>query len=192
MIRPPIRALPLAVAVALAGLASAGGASAQGTVADACAGLPTQAEEIACLRGALQESRAALARERGASADVPVPPPATQAARQSGTPSVRPSARAPEQLGAEQVASARREAAAAEPARESLMALAQAMRTDHLGLVTLRLDNGQVWQQAEARGVPLRLRADRQYPVEINPSGFGGYRMHFTDMGRQIVVRRLQ
>jgi hypothetical protein len=189
-----IRLLPIATAaIALTGLASAGGASAQGPAADACAGLPTQAEEIACLRGALQESRAALAREREAGADTPVSPPAVQAAaRQGAAPAVRPSARAPEQLGAEQVANSRREAAVAEPARESLMALAQAVRTDHLGQVTLRLDNGQVWQQAEARGVPLRLRADRQYPVEISASGFGGYRMHFTDMDRRIVVRRLQ
>jgi hypothetical protein len=111
----------------------------------------------------LQESRAALAREREAGADTPVSPPAVQAAaRQGAAPAVRPSARAPEQLGAEQVANSRREAAVAEPARESLMALAQAVRTDHLGQVTLRLDNGQVWQQAEARGAQITELPERE------------------------------
>lgn len=191
MIRLPVRPLPIVAAIAIAGLASAGEASAQGPAGDACSGLPTQAEEIACLRGALQESRAALARERapGGEPQIPVPPAPPQAVHQRRD---APAVRTPEQLGAEQVASARRTAAEAEPARERMRAVAQAVKTDHLGLVTLRLDNGQVWQQAEARGVPLRLRADHQYQVEISPSGFGGYRMHFTDTGRQIVVKRLQ
>jgi hypothetical protein len=185
VIRPSARPLSILAVTALAGVAGIGPAQAQSPAADVCAGLATQAEEIACLRGALQESRAALAHERGPSA----PPPATPAA----PPQVAPQGQAaPEQLGAEQVASSRRPPAEAQPEREQVQAVAQAVRTDHLGLVTLRLDNGQVWQQAETRGVPLRLRADRQYPVEISPSGFGGYRMHFTDTGRQIVVRRLQ
>lgn len=183
-----LRPLPIVAAIAMAGLAYAGEVSAQQPVGDACAGLPTPAEEIACLRGALQESRAALARERTPSGE-PQPQPQTQAVQQQR---IAPATRTPEQLGAEQVASARRVAAEAQPAKERVRAVAQAVKTDHLGLVTLRLDNGQVWQQTEARGVPLRLRADQPYPVEISASGFGGYRMQFTDTGRQIVVKRLQ
>jgi hypothetical protein len=185
VIRPPARLLTIVAATALAGLAHSGAAQAQSPAADVCAGLATQAEEIACLRGALQESRAAVARERkpsGPPSATPAAPPHAAELRQV----------APEQLGAEQVASSRRPPAETQPEQEQVRAVAEAVRTDHLGLVTLRLDNGQVWQQAEARGVPLRLRADRQYAVEISPSGFGGYRMHFTDTGRQIVVRRLQ
>lgn len=170
--------------VAAAALFADGGALAQSSPPDACAGLPTQAEEIACLRGALQESRAAQARERDA-APVPQDPPSVAVQQDPAT----PRSRVPEQMGAEQVRATQRDPG---PAPERLHALATLVKTDHLGLVTLRLDNGQVWQQAEARGVPLRLGRDRAYPVEISASGFGGYRMNFTDFERQIVVTRRQ
>lgn len=198
------RALGIAAGASLAFLLVAAPAGAQQGVADVCAGMATPAEEIACLRGALAESRAnrARTREDGIAAGPPVANPIAPAAppapevvqqRQALPPAAVP-ARQAEQLGAEQVAVARREprARAPKPEQDRMQALAAAVRTDHLGLVTLRLDNGQIWQQAEARGVPLRLRDDRQYPVEISPSGFGGYRMQFTDLGRQIVVKRLQ
>jgi hypothetical protein len=64
--------------------------------------------------------------------------------------------------------------------------------SDAQGLLTLQLNNGQVWRQTEQAGIPLSLRRGRTYPVEISGSGFGGYRMRFENNGRVIVVRRLQ
>lgn len=185
-----IRFLSIAAAIALVGPACAGAAMAQDAAADPCQGL-AQAEEIACLRGALQASRAVPPqvenfREDSEAAPQSAAPTAPQATPQAPETAERPGDR----LGREQVTASRREERKA-PAPPRLQADAAAIRTDHLGLVTLRLDNGQVWQQTEARGVPLRLGADRSYRVEISPSGFGGYRMNFTEMGRQIVVRRL-
>lgn len=182
-----IRPLSVAVAITMAGLAVGKGALAQSPAADACTGLATQAEEIACLRGALQESRAAQARAAQPAPQIPASPPPAVAPQALIAPPTTT-----RDLGAEQVAATRSGPTEANPEPQRLRAVATAVRVNHLGLVTLRLDNGQVWQQAEGRGVPLRLKVDRTYPVEISPSGFGGYRMSFTDTGRQIVVTRLQ
>lgn len=179
-------------ASALAGLAAAANAQSS-SAADVCKGMPTPAEEIACLRGALEESRSALSRERGGSVAAPPAAPEVVQQRQSAPAAVPTApARAAERLGQEQVAGARREARPPEPEPDRIRALASAVQTDPRGFITLQLDNGQVWRQSEKPDVPLQLRQDRQYPVEIRSSGFGGYRMRFTEIGRQIAVRRVQ
>lgn len=178
---------PLAFTAAImVGVAVGEGVLAQSPTADACTGLATQSEEIACLRGALQESRAAQARATQTAPQTPVTPAPSVAPQRSTTPTTTTW-----DLGAEQV-TASRKSVDVRPEPQRLRAVATAVSTNYLGLVTLQLDNGQIWQQAEGRGVPLRLKTDRTYPVEISPSGFGGYRMSFGDSGREIVVTRLQ
>jgi len=78
------------------------------------------------------------------------------------------------------------------PAEQSARAIVVASSRGPQGLLTLQLDNRQVWRQTEQTGIPLSLRRGRTYPVEISGSGFGGYRMRFENNGRVIVVRRLQ
>ena len=167
-------ARPTRAVLALA-LAQAVPAVAQNANAEQCSGTSSPAEEIACLRRALAKSQAqAGTRDRPAAQTQPSP------------------AAAPAGLGAEQVAVSHPASRAAEPSRPQMTAIATPVAADHLGLITLRLENGQLWRQTESGGTPLRLADGRPYPVEIAASGFGGYRMRFPEIGRQIVVKRLR
>jgi hypothetical protein len=150
------------------------------TAAD-CARMPSQAEEITCLRHALEQSQDAL---RGDAGGIRPAPQRTAAEPQ------HPVAAA-EELGVEQVTGSPAHPKAEAP-RRSVGAVVTAASEDARGLTTFHLDNGQVWRQVEQSGIPLSLEQSRTYPVEITGSGFGGYRMHFSDSGRVVVVRRLQ
>jgi len=145
-----------------------------------CERLSSQADEIACLRNALDQSRAALQgrKERGESTK---PLQLKHAAASVARPD----------LGSEQVAD-HAVHPKNKPAARSISATVVASSSGPQGLLTLKLDNRQVWRQTEQAGIPLSLRRDRTYPVEISGSGFGGYRMRFQNNGRVIVVRRLQ
>ena len=155
---------------------------------DDCAGMSSKDAEIACLRRALQESERALRGGRVTNENSQVP-------RAEASPSVRSAASAPahgsKSLGAEQVAD-RAERPKLRQTGQRISASVTGSSADHLGLLTLTLDNGQVWQQTEASGIPMRLRKSTRYPVEIRGSGFGGYRMSFTGRGRVLVVKRVR
>lgn len=56
----------------------------------------------------------------------------------------------------------------------------------------MQLENGQIWRQVENVDLPIRLDEDERFEVEITPSGFGGYRMHFPEMNRTISVSRIR
>lgn len=167
----------LACGLVLAGLSQPLAAQATAGIATAsdCAQRGPE-EEIRCLRAAL-EAREALDRTARAESDnsETVTPPAP-----------RPVATV--ELGAEQVEGRR-------PVRDDdgdrpLIARVTQSQADHLGRLTMRLDNGQTWQQAEPSAVPLRLRGNLD-PVEISRSGFGGYRARLPELGRRIAVRRI-
>ena len=182
---PAIAVLASAIA---SWLTDGGPAFAESAATDQCVGLPSSAVEVACLRRALDASRAALARAQGGSAPHPSSEP-----RPGGAPSKAAAAMPqPAGLGAEQVARRPSDNDAGKQRRARLMAMAAPVATDHLGLFTLQLENGQVWRQTESAGTPLRLANGKRYPVEIAASGFGGYRMRFPGIGRQIVVKRLR
>jgi hypothetical protein len=156
------------------------------TTAD-CARMPNSTEEIACLRHALEQSREALRGKRDEDSKHPAP----ELEQPVDSPVAASQQAARPGLGAEQV---RTGAAHREPQQRLRRVSATVTRTstDARGLLTLQLDNGQIWQQAEKSGVPLLLRPDGHYSIEISGSGFGGYRMHFSDSGRMLVVRRLR
>ena len=141
-----------------------------------CARRASPQEELACLRGALAARETLDWAERGADPSREVASP-------------QPAAIAPTQLGAEQVADLR-------PGRDDreeapMLATVSHSQVDHLGRLTIRLNNGQTWQQAEPRAVPLRLE-DGVEQVEISHSGFGGYRLRLPESGRRFAVRRVQ
>ncbi len=174
----------LACGLMLAGLSQplAAQATAGIATADDCAQRGPE-EELRCLRAAL-EAREAL--------DQPARAPERAPVRAEGdTETVMPPAPrrvATAELGAEQVEGGR-------PARDAdadrpLIARVTQSQADHLGRLTMRLDNGQTWQQAEPSAVPLRLRGNLD-PVEISRSGFGGYRARLPELGRRIAVRRI-
>lgn len=173
----------------------AGPALAQNGAAETCTGLPDSAAEIACLRAAL------AARTRGDAKPEPArpAPPRTvtpvvratpqPAQREAPTALAAPRSTTPE-LGADQLPGAGQRARHADDAR--ILAAVTGVATDRDGLLLLTLDNGQIWQQVERPTIPLALAENRQSAVEIARSGFGGYRMRFTEQGRTIVVRRRQ
>jgi len=185
-------------------LAAAGGrAPAQAEIAtvEECARMPTPTDEIACLRQALQQSQAA---SRGHDDEAL---PARQASDTGGEDAIRgaqaatpapvtaPAPGAEQRradLGAEQLARPAVKAAARAAEADDVRAVVIATETGPRDELTLRLDNGQLWRQTERPSVPLTLARNRQYPVEIARSGFGGYRMRFTGLGRQIVVKRME
>lgn len=154
-----------------------------------CARQPSKDQEIACLRQALEQSRRAL--EGNAATPVDHSPAApVEAPAAAATPSPAIPARPPE-LGAEQVVTRSRDRSAAKPPSKVLRAVVVHATADARGVLTLGLDNGQVWREKEQPSVPLRLDERGTYPVEISRSGFGGYRMRFPERNRTIVVERI-
>lgn len=152
--------------------------------ADRCASL-AGAERVACLRTLLAETQAALAR---AERDLETPSAAAQpgAATQ---PTMPPGM---ETLGAEQAA--RRTGApraAAEEAQRFAATIVSSQRTP-LNRLEMRLGNGQVWRQIQSDMQVVDLPADAPVAVEIWRSGFGGYRMRLTELGRTLKVERLR
>lgn len=163
-----IGAAMAAIVMLMAGLP----VKAQIATPEQCARQADSADEIACLRRALEQSQRALA-------DPTLADPANT--EDISAPKAEP-ARRGEQPGAEQVAERR---SGAEPVRAHVTDVQMGPR----GMMLLRLDNGQFWRQVEQPDVPLRL-GEGLHPVEIVRSGFGGYRLRFTELGRTIVVRR--
>ena len=172
----------LACGLVLAGLSQPLAAQATAGIATAsdCAQRGPE-EEIRCLRAALEAREAldrparALERAEAGNSEIVTPP------------APRPVATA--ELGAEQV-EGRRPTRDDDDANRPLIARVTQSQADHLGRLTMRLDNGQTWQQAEPSAVPLRLRGNLD-PVEISRSGFGGYRARLLELGRRIAVRRI-
>jgi hypothetical protein len=153
-----------------------------------CAREPSKDLEIACLRQALEQSSHALeshVAEPGsgdaatpAATPAPVAPPAASTER-------------PAELGVEQVKARTDRSKAPEASPELLQVMVVGVTADRRGLLTLRLDNGQVWRETEQPSIPLRLDENTIYPAEISRSGFGGYRMKFPEKNRTIVVKRI-
>ena len=169
--RSPSAITGLALALAMGTLPAA--AQETAAAASACAGLESPAAEIACLR--------ALLGQQGQSVSAPSRPHVSAA-------SVRPSAT--EQFGAEQVPNAVARVLEIEPV--PVGASITETRRDQRGLLVMQLDNGQIWRQEETFGAPLSIDRNAPTPVQISRSGFGGYRMHFPDLGRRMVVSRLR
>jgi hypothetical protein len=157
------------------------------TAAD-CAREPSKDLEITCLRQALEQSSHAL-ETHGAKpgAEGATAPAATPA---SAAPPVA-SAERPTELGGEQVEARNGRSKAFKASPELLQVMVVGVTADRRGLLTLRLDNGQVWRETERPGIPLRLDENTTYPAEISRSGFGGYRMKFPGKNRTIVVKRI-
>lgn len=142
-----------------------------------CATLPSQDQELACLRDALRASRQLLSGRQDAVAD-------RGPAEAQSTPW-------PEEMDGEQVVRRENRQSAERPrGREAIVTQVASSSTDHLGRLTVKLENGQIWQQAEPSALPLRPREGQR--VEITRSGFGGYRMRFSDLGRLVPARRLK
>lgn len=176
-------------AVSLLAVGLAGPALAQTAVAspETCATLATRDQELECLRAALRISRALLDAEGSPAAKAATVPDAAdgRSAELAQGGSVL--------LGDEQVSGGPTpEARRVARSREAVLDRVAASSTDHLGRITVRLQNGQIWQQAEPQAVPMRISTSRVQQVEITRSGFGGYRMRFPDLGRQLAVRRLK
>lgn len=188
-----VTARPAHALVLLLLLGAAPPASAQAP-AVRCEGLPSLAEEVACLRKALKTSEAALSQARGRpgaeGARVDAIQPRAPAVATSSLPAATREA-LPSRLGQEQVAAARPTTQSRDQG-ERVSTTVTPVAVDHLGLFTVQLENGDVWRQVESPGTPLRLIEGRRYPVEIAASGFGGYRMRFPQIGRQIIVKRLR
>lgn len=143
--------------------------------AEECARSRTAAEELACLRAALQ------AWETGKPRDTSGEASSEAALHRDAVTRHRPS------LGEEQAAV--RRSADAQP-NDTLIAMIARSDVDDLGRLTVWLDNGQVWRQAETEALPLQLSSD-PIEVEISRSGFGGYRMRLPDLRRRVAVRRI-
>ena len=176
------RAGPIALAAAAALGTTAG--KAQDAASAECVGLADPAAEIACLRQALEASRKAQA---GAAAR---PDRATAPAAPAAAPA--PVAERPAVLGDEQLPRPASPPRAEQSDPDVVAAAITAWRTDRRGLLVMQLDNGQIWRQDEATDLPVRIDESGQVRVEIARSGFGGYRMSFTDLGRKIAVSRLR
>ncbi len=204
--------LPAVLCACLAAFASTG-AQAQST--DECAGQPSPADEIACLRRALKEKTDALARTqpsapavtspaapRAVAQPAPSPPaapgntraadkPAQASRADQGAPRAVAAAKPADDLGREQLASSRKRDDAERAKPSALQTVVLSAKEDREGLLRLTLENGQVWKQADRPTTQIALRNEQKYAVEIAPSGFGGYRMYFPDLRRTIVVKRI-
>jgi len=181
----------LASAFACAVAVASSGAQAQ--TADECASKPTPAEEIACLRGALKEKTDALERAQSGAAPAPgnVAQPVQSVQASPAVPAGAKAVNPADDLGREQLASTRENRDAAPAKAAGLQTMVFSVTTDREGLFRIKLENGQVWKQAERPSVPIPIRSEQRYPVEITKSGFGGYRMYFPDLGRTMVVKRV-
>jgi hypothetical protein len=184
------------------------GAGAQPPASDQCAGLPSQAEEIACLRNALQEKTDALVHARSgkpttqkqeraeprqakASGRSPGGGPAVPASKAAQEPARPAIARAADEMGKEQLPGTRNKDREDLNRSDALQAVVLSVKEDREGLFNLTLDNGQVWKQVERPGTQIILHNKTRYSVEIAKSGFGGYRMYFPEIRRYIVVKRV-
>jgi hypothetical protein len=182
-------ALQTVLAAALALSPHSAGAQAGAPPEDECTGLSSLDEELACLRAALAASRKS---QRQSQPQPQVTPPSPRTAEIAAAPAPAATISAPAaRLGEEQVVQQRGEAREAAP-REVLAATLTDFRADRRGLLVMQLDNGQIWRQVENVGVPIRLSPGAVIGVEITPSGFGGYRMSFPELGRRIAVSRLE
>ena len=140
--------------------------------ASQCASLTSAEEEIACLRAALEMREA---RDRGETTlSVSQPSEVVHSSPNFGQEQVAP-----------------RHPDPSNNSTQTLLATVVATQRDHRGRLTVRLDNGQTWQQAEASAIPLRLQAGSS-EIEITRSGFGGYRLRVPALGRRIAVRRVE
>ena len=169
-------------------------AAAQASPEEECARLSNPEDEIICLRAALAASRQAQggnvptqsqSQARPAPpppAAVPVvpPPPVASAAPDRST-----------ELGIEQVARAPDQPRMERPSDAVLSAISE-FRVDRRGNLIMQLENGQIWGQVENVDLPIFLDEGERVPVEIERSGFGGYRMTFLDIDRKISVSRLR
>ena len=185
---PPVLALAAAIAAATPPVP----VMAQ-SAPDECAGMANAAEEIACLREALEQSRRAQgATTPGAerTRDIPTQPEAPLPQRQPRAAVETPSSQ--RELGAEQMAARNAERSAPQREAESIRARIASASAGPRGMLTFQLDNGQLWQQVDRTAVPVRIEEDKKYAVEITRSGFGGYRLRFADSGKIVAVRRLQ
>ena len=167
-----------------------------------CDDAPTPEAEIACLRQALSESRAALARTGAAVApatsapvqSVETTPPPDLAPAQPSRPDLpqilppRPTATA--ELGAEQVAEQQGEDR--EDEADLVRASVVASERVHPDRLQVELDNGQVWRQLESDTQKIHLGGAGSVPVEMWGSRFGGYRMRLVESGRALKVERVR
>lgn len=93
-------------------------------------------------------------------------------------------------FGAERVESKR-----TERERERLNELTAAVveaRVNRFGVITVTLDNGQVWRQLDSDGDRVRLREGTLYNVRIKRGAVGGYRGKFLELGRTIRMKRIK
>jgi hypothetical protein len=199
----------LLIAIAAAAFAAAAAdtqaqaqAPAVGQSGEDCGDAPSPEAEIACLRQALSESRAALARTgpsvppaTSAPAQSPeTAPPANPAPAQPSRPDLpqiappRPAAAA--ELGAEQVAEQQGEDR--EDEADLVRASVVASERVHPDRLQVELDNGQVWRQIESDSQKIYLGGSDPVAIEMWGSRFGGYRMRLVESGRALKVERVR
>jgi len=153
----------------------------------ACAGL-AGAEQVDCLRALLAETQDALRRAEqalGSTPATPAPAPAPQ-------PAPAAPVSAADSLGAEQAARRTGAPAAASSDAQRIPAVIVATQRTHPNRLQMRLENGQVWRQTQSDTQIVDLPENERIAAEIWKSGFGGYRLRLTDMGRILKVERLR
>lgn len=168
-------------------------AVAQSSAAERCRALPTEQERFACMEEALAAAEAALREAQepesdrgflglgigGRGSDLSGPQASDSPAAQ--------------ELGAEQVAALTGERDAQEQEeRQRVHATVVAFRERVPGQLMFELDNGQIWRQTDGDTQRLRLSRGATPEVEMWATRLGGYRMHFLEMDRVLMVQRME
>ena len=181
------------LAISLVPWLNAAPAAAQASAEEECARLSNPADEIICLRAALAATRQA---QGGNASSEPQarpasPPPAASPVRSATSPVAQAVPDRSRELGVEQVARAPQSPVYERPSDAVLSAISD-FRVDRRGNLIMQLENGQIWGQVDTVDLPVRLEEGARSPVEIERSGFGGYRMTISDIDRKIAVSRLR
>lgn len=189
-----VRTLPVRALLAGAALFAANAAAETADPIAYCASTAENTEQhISCLETAIRQLRA----DSGAAADAPIAvkgatPPAganTIAAEEAVADAAEP------ELGAEQVA--RRVEKPADKKekqrKQKIIAAVASFEYGRNGLLTLTLDNGQVWRQTDAGGgrTPF-LSKKRTYTAEVKKGAVSGYRLIIRELQRSLQVERLK
>lgn len=174
-------------------LTSASAVHAQSSKADAavdaalaCRGIADSAARLACL----DKATAAIAETRiiredaadAAAAPSDADAAATKAAQQAPT---------TDDFGKEQLKEVRRARSAEHESRRLTATIVEA-RFNPYKVVTVTLDNGQVWRQLNSDDEKLFLKDGKLYTVGIKRGVMGNYLMTVNEAKRTIRVRRIQ
>ena len=148
-----------------------------------CASTAENAEQrISCLETAIRELRGDSDVATNAAAS-------TNAAEEAAADAAEP------ELGAEQVARRTENTADKKKKRgqQKTVAAVASFEYGRNGLLTLTLDNGQVWRQTSAAGgrTPF-LSNKRTYTAEVKKGAVSGYRLVIRELRRSLQVERLK